>query len=1007
MAGRLTSAKGLLALLMETDSSVLHFALSRLNRVVDEFWYELANQLALLDELTESESLPEMTRQQAALLASRTHFHLGAYDDSVHYAIKAGNLFKDTITSRTDYTDTILGRCIDMYVAHREAEAATAEAQSIIATHDAHETGKELHSTLHPHAKLAAQFTPELEDMFESLADAWLAEKDKETWPIKELIGFTLRARRADLLSKLLRRHVQVTQSGEMIGYTLGLANKYVRSIQFRTDVLKTLADLYSTGLANVNFFALVDCLLFLQDASTVAQLLRELIAKDKLVAYQIAFDLFESANQEFLVTIVRHLSTGGAGDTAALAPAVTSNEAQDAQAGSGENASPAQASSPVGGADIQVDIDPYIKDILLGNVTTQLYVKYLYSQCKADVHILTQTKKLLPPHNKQSVLHTATIMSSAYMYCGTTIDGFLRDNLQWLGKASNWAKFIATASVGIVHRGHVDQAMTILKPYLPDNNNVGALPFQEAGALFALGLIHSGLGSASRESKDAVAYLKQALRQYNGNEQMVHGAALGLGLVAMGMQDEGIVDSLFVCVNGCDAVPGEAAAVSIGLVNLGVGQGNVVDMVLNSAREHNQKEKTIRGLCSSVALMMIGKEGLAESTIAGMVQDRDPWIRAGGCQVIGMAYAGTGNSHAIEALLQVCVRDVSDEVRRTAITMIGFICLADVRACCALTRVFADSYNPHVRYGVAMALGIAAAGSGHAESVAMLWLLKDDTTDFVRQGAILALAMVLIQQSNHLCEKAKEFREYLAAKIQDQRTDACTKFGCILAQGIIDACGRNACLALHRNGHPSKKAVVGVFMFLQYWFWFPFAYLISLAFAPTCVLCLTERLEMPEYTLISRAPASHYALPASVMQAKKETKATQNKTAVLSTTQRQADLKKKKANEAGASAPQSPTTAAKHDALPSGDVKDGDKDDDKKEEAKEEVLRNPARVTFSQLNVVEHGHDKRYTPVRPKVQMGVCMLRDQSPDEPVKVVSVDLSKRHDDVPMPEPFEWP
>ncbi len=31
-------------------------------------------------------------------------------------------------------------------------------------------------------------------------------------------------------------------------------------------------------------------------------------------------------------------------------------------------------------------------------------------------------------------------------MHCGTTVDTFLRDNLEWLKKATNWAKFSATA---------------------------------------------------------------------------------------------------------------------------------------------------------------------------------------------------------------------------------------------------------------------------------------------------------------------------------------------------------------------------------------------------------------------------------------------------------------------------------------------------------------------------------------------------------------------------------
>jgi hypothetical protein len=35
-------------------------------------------------------------------------------------------------------------------------------------------------------------------------------------------------------------------------------------------------------------------------------------------------------------------------------------------------------------------------------------------------------------------------------MHCGsTTSDQFLRDNLDWLSRATNWAKFTATASLG------------------------------------------------------------------------------------------------------------------------------------------------------------------------------------------------------------------------------------------------------------------------------------------------------------------------------------------------------------------------------------------------------------------------------------------------------------------------------------------------------------------------------------------------------------------------------
>ena len=35
----------------------------------------------------------------------------------------------------------------------------------------------------------------------------------------------------------------------------------------------------------------------------------------------------------------------------------------------------------------------------------------------------------------------------------GTTVDQFLRENMDWLSRATNWAKFSATAGLGVIHR--------------------------------------------------------------------------------------------------------------------------------------------------------------------------------------------------------------------------------------------------------------------------------------------------------------------------------------------------------------------------------------------------------------------------------------------------------------------------------------------------------------------------------------------------------------------------
>lgn len=97
------------------------------------------------------------------------------------------------------------------------------------------------------------------------------------------------------------------------------------------------------------------------------------------------------------------------------------------------------------------------------------------------------------------------------WQYCGTTIDDFIRDNLKWLRKAINWAKFSAVAAIGQVHKGSIKHARTVLEPYLPRIGQPMDSPYVEGGGLYALGLIHANRGSL--EGSDAVAFILEALQ--------------------------------------------------------------------------------------------------------------------------------------------------------------------------------------------------------------------------------------------------------------------------------------------------------------------------------------------------------------------------------------------------------------------------------------------------------------------------------------------------------------
>jgi 26S proteasome regulatory subunit N2 len=144
---------------------------------------------------------------------------------------------------------------------------------------------------------------------------------------------------------------------------------------------------------------------------------------------------------------------------------------------------------------------------ILSGNKTIYLHLQFLMRNDKSDMQILKLTKDTV----RVSICHTATVIANGFMHCGTTHDSFLRDNLDWLSRATNWAKFSATASLGAIHRGHENESLALMQSYLPkDSSNSSG--YAEGGGLYALGLIHANHGGDITEYLlGQVSYLKDS----------------------------------------------------------------------------------------------------------------------------------------------------------------------------------------------------------------------------------------------------------------------------------------------------------------------------------------------------------------------------------------------------------------------------------------------------------------------------------------------------------------
>jgi len=850
----------------------------------------------------------------------------------------------------------------------------------------------------------------------------------------RQALGLALETRRMDIFEKAIK---ESDDENGMLSYAFQVAMSLIQNRGFRNKVLRSLVDLYQ-NLKTPDYVNMCQCLIFLDDPLLVAEVLEKL-SKDTedsiLMAYQIAFDLYESATQQFLSRVLQALRA-----TAPI-PTATNKTVKVPVDGVAKEGTTGESGSDVSEEEKKPERKmeslneeekchqqrvEKLTSILSGEVTIDLHLQFLIRSNHSDMLILKNTKDAI----RVSICHTATVIANAYMHSGTTSDQFLRDNLEWLARATNWAKLTATASLGVIHRGHEHEALLLMQSYLP--KEVGpSSGYSEGGGLYALGLIHANHGAAITD------YLLGQLKDAQ-NEMVRHGGCLGLGLAAMGTNRQDVYDQLKFNLYQDDAVTGEAAGIAMGMVMLGSKADHVIEDMDKYAHE-TQHEKILRGLAVGIALTMYGRLEEADLLISTLCKDKDPILRRSGMYTLAMAYCGTGNNQAIRKLLHVAVSDVNDDVRRAAVTGLGFLLFRTPEQCPSVVSLLAESYNPHVRYGAAMALGIACAGTGLKEAIALLDPMTNDPVNFVRQGALIASAMILIQQTEHTCPKVKDFRALYAKVIVDKHEDVMAKYGAILAQGVIDAGGRNVTVSLQsRTGHTNMLAVVGVLVFTQYWYWFPLAHCLALAFTPTCLIALNAQLKMPKLEVRSNARPSMFAYPPPLEEKKREEREKVT-TAVLSIAARarrreagriEAGRLQRESDKMEVDEDKDEGKEKKDEKKEKEDKKDKDKDEKragsvekkaatgtKEEETKKEpepnfeILSNPARIMKPQLKVLQQVEGSSYVPLKDLTIGGIIMVRHVKPgavEELVEPVAAFGPKPDEDKEPepPEPFEY-
>lgn len=208
------------------------------------------------------------------MVASKVYYHLGSFEDALTYALGASDLFD--VNARNEYVDTVIAKCIDFYIQQRIAiiENPT-EAKPI-------------------------------DERLEAIVNRMI-QRCLDDGQYRQALGIALETRRMDIFEQSI---MQSDDIPNMLNYAFQVTMSLIQSRSFRNTVLRSLVGLYR-GLGTPDYVSMCQCLIFLEDPLAVAEILDKLTKSEEynvLMSYQIGFDLYESATQQFLGQVLQAL---------------------------------------------------------------------------------------------------------------------------------------------------------------------------------------------------------------------------------------------------------------------------------------------------------------------------------------------------------------------------------------------------------------------------------------------------------------------------------------------------------------------------------------------------------------------------------------------------------------------------------------------------------------------------------------------------------------------------
>ena len=277
------------------------------------------------EALYEDETFPE--RQLASLVLAKVYYHLSAYNESMTFALGAGDLFK--LDNEGEFEETIISRCVDTYIsvsaAHHTAPKETAKHGSLPTLETSFANGSEdasaaaalspttpfSQSTLPsksllsrpsienvaevsgPEGKSTATVIPDdatqaaLHKVIERLFESCLQEGR-----YRQVVGIAVEAQNLEVLRRVIKRasddekklrgkHAEAEgtpgPTEELMEYVLDICMGVVQERSLRTEILRLILDLLNE-IPTPDYFSIAKCVVYLNQDAEASTMLKKLV---------------------------------------------------------------------------------------------------------------------------------------------------------------------------------------------------------------------------------------------------------------------------------------------------------------------------------------------------------------------------------------------------------------------------------------------------------------------------------------------------------------------------------------------------------------------------------------------------------------------------------------------------------------------------------------------------------------------------------------------------------